>query len=461
MAISKFLILSFLLISWTPSFSLLQLVGYFGAPFLVIVALVHRWLVLSNFDLKFFTITTAIAFLCSVPYSDTGLLNPFLGIVTYSTLMVLVIRFPRSPEPLIPFLLNSVAWMSIFQFCVGTVQLVTGIGGVTFEEGNNGDLFQGTILANSHLCSMKMLYQGTLLLYMQIHMSINKIPYDKPLLLRVGTVLALLGAVLASFLAGLVLFVVSVGSYLGINAVRKATRINPRIVMAAVGAIFLLGTAGLFFVWVQPDNFKELTSAFEQFANEGFANRDRFQKFLVFQESISDILMDNPVNAVVGIGLGRFSSRAAMILSGGYLTNHPAWIPISRSFETTTHIYENWNPEIVKRFGNSTMSMPTSTAQSVLIEFGILGTVLFGWYFWYCARRAALMLKNSPGLEKTMHGGLLKLMPLLLVGTFILTFTDIWLEFSSFSIFLYLLISLALSSKPEEPQFERRQVRMF
>ena len=449
-----------LLISWLPVTGASQLIVYTMPPAILVLASAAGIFRLSKSDFIFLLIGTALAFGIAAMHTQTGLINPTLGLLTYSSLGILAVRFRTDTERLLRMVIHALAWLSIIECFVGVLQLLFKQNAFVFSQLSSGDVVKGTLGgAHSHLYAIKMLFQGLVLLWMYQHARAYNIRYVKPRLVLFGAAAAFAGGVFASFISGTVLFAAGViGHWLFRRLQRpsKTTYAALRRMMAGATVTALL--VGLF-CYTQPGNARLLVGQGRQIATQGFSDEIRYQKIHAFNASISQVLLDNPVNSTVGIGLGRYSSRAAMILSGGYLRDHPSWIPISRSPETTRQIYLLWNPYRWERFGGSIMGMPTSSAQSVLIEFGLLGAGALAWYFVTLARRARQRWLGAPHLHATLQGGMLRLVPVMLSALVAVSFSDVWLEYASVTTVVYLLVIIALShnTNPATPAVASEQ----
>jgi hypothetical protein len=215
----------------------------------------------------------------------------------------------------------------------------------------------------------------------------------------------------------------------------------------------LLGSGGIallaFFLITQQDNAALITRNFRTFIQKGpEANPVVFQKVLVFEESVEELLFDNLKTATFGLGLGRYSSRAAMILSGGYLRNHPDLIPISRSPQTDIYIYSRWNPDVWHIYGGSIMGMPTNSVQSVLIEFGLIGFGAMLWYFGFLVWRAYKRLQRSSDELAILY---LRMVLPFLAALSTVSLTDLWLEYPQLTVYVYLVVVLAFSYRRVSP----------
>ncbi|MFQ5616441.1 MAG: hypothetical protein ACE5GO_08285, partial [Anaerolineales bacterium] len=368
-----------------------------------------------------------------------------------------VVRFKAEGNDLIYTLAFATAGLSLVEAFIGALQLIRLQGGFVFSSLSAGDLVVGTLGTNSHLFATKMLFQGLFLV--ALWPQGRRMGVRRANLWLAGGLAAFAGAMLASALAATVLFFATVfGWQLWLRAKTVFARlqrgvsrftVSARALGFSLASIFLVGLLVWLFVVTQQRNVTLTVYTLQRLAALDLSDRIRFQKIISFRESVDKVLLDNPKNALVGLGLGRYSSRAAMILSGGYLRVHPSYIPISRSPETDAYIYPVWNPETWSAFGGSIMGMPTNSIQGVLIEFGVVGTALLIGYFWTLGRRArarARKLSAGAGLQKA----LLSMVPMLILCLWMVSVTDLWLEYSSLVSFIYLIIVVGLSARPGE-----------
>jgi hypothetical protein len=333
---------------------------------------------------------------------------------------------------------------------VGFAQFLLAQSGVVFNNPASGDDVIGTTFArHSHLYAVKMLFQGVILLYCWNYARERRLTWANPKLLLAGAAAAFVAGVFASFITGMVVFFPTVAAWWLWTAARggdrRAARNVVRTVVLVVGAVIVMG---VLFVVTQPDNARLLEQTVKQAATMKFEDDpDRFQRVLVFQQSIEEILLENPKNATVGLGLGMYSSRAAMILSGGYLYDQPDWLPVSMSEETRKYIYPLWNPERWAGYEGSTMALPSSTAQAVLLEAGVIGTALMLILGGAAVRRAAVMRRAHAAAAASLHYPALRLVTGTLLAFLALSVTELWLEHSSFSSIIFLFVAVALSDR--------------
>jgi hypothetical protein len=289
-----------------------------------------------------------------------------------------------------------------------------------------------------------MLFQALFLLLVREQLYHNRADDLPPAwLFWPGISLAAISALLASALLTTIIFVGAV-LLVTVNWTALAARLVTfhwrwQWVLFMGGAIALV----FFFANTQPRNVTIITRNLNTFLEQGpGGNPIVFQKLLVFEESVREILLRDVATATFGVGPGRYSSRAAMFLSGGYLRNHPSFIPVSRSAETDTHIYPRWNPSVWSRYGGSIMGMPTSSVQSVLLELGIAGFAAIVWYFGTIIRRTQIRLSAT---EEPLSRAFLRMVPPFVIALWGISLTDLWLEYPQITVYICLVVALALS----------------
>ncbi len=84
-------------------------------------------------------------------------------------------------------------------------------------------------------------------------------------------------------------------------------------------------------------------------------------------------------NPIIGVGLGNYSGRAALYLSGEYSKFAEKILPISRSEYTEKYILSLWNRELFENipYMGSVLNHPWASIQSICGEAGIFGLIMF------------------------------------------------------------------------------------
>ena len=419
----------------------------------------------------------------SLFYSDTNFFNPGLGLLTYSSVLILTLRF-RQPARVFSVVIITVTVLSIVEAAIGVVQLLSISGTFIFSATSAGDAVTGTLANNPRVYFMKMFLQAMLLFYVWKD-GYRPSQQGKRLwgrILLIGAVSALIGSVLTGSVAVLALGMGGIIFWHLGEAIYQVL-MTKRLSFGDLAAVSAFFAAGLvLFLITQPGNFKRLNRFVtgeipeprpglvlvegnygpqikELEVEDSTSPRPArgeagpivmgSQKIGVFLESVEEVLFANPRNALIGVGLGRYSSRAAMMLTGGYLMPHnpdgrPAWMPVSRTELTDHYIYNRWLMRN-RIFPNPTSSLhdPYSTVQSVLIEFGMLGTLAVIMYFlWTLRRIAGQAARTGTEVLSFLNARLRPLYFVLLVSSFY----ELWLEWPQVMGLIYLLSSLGLSN---------------
>ena len=286
----------------------------------------------------------------------------------------------------------------------------------------------------SHLFAIKIVFQSLFLLYYEYSLNgFRKLNRN-----IVSAIIGIIAGTFASFLLGTVLIALG----LLITHLYKARARPGLLLKSLVGFALGAGVVFALLFFTQQGNVDLVVQTADQSLTTQGVDSVRYQKIATLEKSVSEILVASPANALLGLGLGRFSSRAAMILSGGYLSGGSGVVPISRSPETKIYIYDVWNDSTKAKFGGSIMGMPTSSFQAVLIEQGILGFLLLLALIYRLRTFASRQFKDAgdPVSRAFLTGTSFIILPFIL-----LTFTDVWLEFPTFTLFPFVLIALVNS----------------
>lgn len=90
--------------------------------------------------------------------------------------------------------------------------------------------------------------------------------------------------------------------------------------------------------------------------------------------SLTTLPLERPYQPLFGLGLGSYSSRAGLILSGRYLGSHPWWVPVSYNTFSYGRIYSYWGVP-------GTINQPQSSWLTLWSETGVIGIALFLYLF--------------------------------------------------------------------------------
>ena len=449
-----------LVISWTPNAGFLQLLNYIGPVAIALLAVYHRTARVEKTDAAYLVILLALGSLNALMHVDTGPIHPVLGLLTYASVVVVMLRFRGIDDETLVAFTVAVAWVSIAEAAIAFVQLMMRYGQIGTLDLAAGDYARGTTMsAFSHLFALKQMFQGTFLVFMAWQASGNAHVRRNRRLIMIGGASAILMAILASFTSGFILFVGVIATWrilvvlrplLGHVGTVEEQRRRFRNGITTLGALAVGAlSAAIVLLSAQPKVVGNTFALAEVVLSGDAPNHPSLRKFTALNASIREVLLGDPVNAAFGLGLGRYSSRAAMILTGVYLGHHPDVIPISMSRETYREIFPRWSKEMQEITRGSIMTMPTSSFQSFLVEFGFLGTLILVLYTRVIWKRTARIREFvPPGSPRAVVLTMAQVFVALLA---VESLTDLWLEFSACSSFVYLILALALSVPAVQP----------
>lgn len=447
---SRAFVIGLLLVSWAPTQGVSQTIAYLGPLALLVAGLLLDSIRLSLADLVWLLILAVLGVSSAVLGGGEGLLNPVVGLMTYSAGIILAVRFSPNGTSvsLARTFLTASAVIGIGEAALGLGQLIWAQRSIVFIDPSMGDHVVGTLGTNSHLFAVKMLFQGLVLAYGWRHASIHGWTAPPVHLLAAGAIACFLGALLASALLATAAFTSAVVAWLLVSAVWKVSRrlaqgsLGPGLGSArwaALGVFLALGL-GTVFGATQGSNVTIVRYA----AVGVLRGQVEVPKIESLELGVREALSRDGKSLLLGIGLGEYSSRAAMILSGGYLESQPRWMPVSRSELTTNHIYSKWRLATWDTYFGSIMAMPTSSVQAVIIEWGLLGSILLLAAAASLAARAAATGRRLPRENDVQP--LLDATPAILLALLAVSFTDVWLEYPSLVTYVCVAVALGLSA---------------
>lgn len=431
------------LISWFPVYGFYQSVVFVIPPAIGVLFLFSKHTWLSKKHLLLLMLIWSVTTLSALLNPNLLLINYGLGLLTFSSLFLILLRSGRVTQRQINTIMLAIAWISIFQLLVSFAQIYV------FRNTDNWfninaywNFMRGTLGTNSHLFSVKMFFNAMFLFF--FFKSSPPISKSSQRLLLIGFVAATLGCFLASFLSGIVIMIVGCGLLYSTQR-RRRIAAKKKFSKILIGGVILASVSII--IVTQGTNIRLLQNTASVVGETMRAGPDgpeswRFGKIFGFVTTYERLLLSSPKNLFLGTGGGHYSSRAAMILSGEYLFNQPPWMPISVTPETENFILPRVRP--LRNYpAISVMMVPFSTIQATLAETGVIGLLLFG-FFWRSILRtnAALMKRES---SESPLAPLREALPYLVASLIAVYFTDLWLEFPSLSIAVFSMVSLALS----------------
>ena len=198
MILTAFLLIASWLYQSGPSMAL----QYALPPLAIAVAVLLKSVSFSKKDLLLVLGFAALVAGHSLFYRDTSGINPLMGLLTYSSALILVLRF-KEPSKAFWTAVIVVAILSILEASIGLVQLLLNYGTILFPTQAAGDAVTGTLANNARVYFMKMFVQGIFLYYVWLHFEALGRAEDRRLkwLILAGAVFGLLGSVMTGGVA--------------------------------------------------------------------------------------------------------------------------------------------------------------------------------------------------------------------------------------------------------------------
>lgn len=430
-----------LLLSWAPAVGAAQLLAYVFAPASAIAVLLVRTSRLSRITIVLAAALCGLGALSLALEGDHGRpLNAALAALTYGSLLAFAPRIRFESERYGTFVV-AMAWITFVELVVAMGQFVASNASLTFQSMAAGDAAVGTLLTNSHLFAIKMLVS-------LVVFAVAAILDVRRRIALFGASASLLGVVLSSALMSTVLGAVAIVAVVYLTPTWLVLRHLRRPIGRLRTTVFVAFVAGgLLFFATQPDNVRFTAATLRVLVSPttGTPERPVPGKVAATLESAS-LLLSQPKVMLLGTSPGHFSSRAALILSGGYLSPQPSYVPVSLSRYTEAIVLPRWNPSVWSvQYRDGVMNQPFHSVQSIVVELGLLGTlVVLAAYvgLWSRALRFKAWDRGSAAIQLTAVVALV-LIPLLLL-------TDNWLEYPQAAIQLLLPLVLLLNVRRAE-----------
>lgn len=300
----------------------------------------------------------------------------FVGLVTFLPLLMMTTERFRRPvdDALFQRILNVVAWYVIVQAVIGLLQLAaTG----------NPDAVTGTLgLLDFHTgaITIAQVYFGFLILGMVLFLMLDA----RTLLTKIGIAAGMIAAAASQSGHQCIFFVAA----LALWAILQTRRVA---VMLAVGTL----AAGLFVLVLvlYPATIDHSRQWYAKTVdNPGSPKR-------LALEGAGAILSD-PKNLFLGTGFGQYSSRAALITSGEFLS-----VPLPHVVTGQSDYYRQYlvpGMDIFEQQGEgSAISKPYFSGLSVLVEFGlVLSLVVVAALAWNLVRALRMMYSPHPRMAQ-------------------------------------------------------------
>lgn len=452
----KFIIFILFAISFFPH----QMIAY-TVPFLLFPLLLIR----SNFRffssdkytlenyIFYFFIFILIAFASSL-INQSNYINFLLATLTFFAPVISFINiflFPYDKKHL-TWAISLIIFFSVIQIPIGIYQIYRGIGWDVINPFKitkaAGDFFVGTLGSNSTLVAVKMVFVASITTALFINTKKRKY-------LVLALILAL-GWILPSAMHTIILAVAILILYIVTAFIKKFFRMllskklsQSRIILALVAITVL----SVFSVMTQKNNINYAINRISIFL--GKEGQESNRKWIGLKNTIFKLPHEKYYAPLIGVGIGSYSSRAALILSGEYLRQQPDFIPISLSKETKKFIVPLWNRELLEDpTKHGVANQPFSTWQSMYGELGLAGIFMLCLVFFQNLKAFSLSNHSSNMYQKSISNS----MKFFTFYLFFLFFFDNWFEYPRFMIpywiFLGLLIKELRSAKSNQKEKE-------
>ena len=323
-------------------------------------------------------------------------------------------------------LISSVKIFTIIQLCFMTVQYLN----IAFQRGSlniystssgAGDLIAGTLLnfAPPLVVTFSFIF---LLFFYNIFIQKKK---NMKFLLLTGLMIMLPGMI-----SGIGVLIIAVISAIIILLIKHLVKLKISKLNIKLLGITIFGVFSLYLI-----QFQNILYGF-RLISLAIASQAFIKIKLIF--NTYELLFSNPIITLFGVGGGNYSSRAAFMVSGEYLSYQPSFIPVTPSKFMLEYILSIWdratyNSIVGGSAGNSMVNEPFIEYCSIAGEAGLIGFILL-----------IIVL-----LELVIFGLRFNNHLLLLGGIYIslILFTNNWFSFPSFALMMWLVIKFAISNK--------------
>lgn len=315
---------------------------------------------------------TAISLSYSLLIPDFEILNAWLWLLTASSPLIWLYDFRRLIT--VPLLHRLAAITTVFLIIESAIGILHGIIGFSrtgsFDLGN-GDFVRGTIdpfLTRSPAGSSIML---AILLSTLLTFLLGVYPSRKSPSYYMAVTAGLLCWVLASAVHTLIFFTIAVVAALLLLFTARIARLSrertnlTRIIMIII-AIGSLASV------IHPKNF-QTTSPYFQYTFGTFGPNAVSPKIRATYNTLVNVPQVVPLQPLIGLGPGQYSSRASLIRSGEYLEGRLPLPPLAHPL-AEQYIISEWRFFKRSLMGGSVF-FPFYSWLSVYGEFGLIGII--------------------------------------------------------------------------------------
>ena len=336
------------------------------------------------------------------------------------------------------------ALLTVFEIVFGYGQMI-----VRFQSFNPfsvvsaaGDFFTGTFLrfGYAHLAALKI---SLVVIYCYfIWVSNWKIK------MGILLIVLIIGWFLPSALYSTLLLVLSFFIYYA-STVVVPNLLRFRIKMSVLYITIAIMGGLLLFSLTQKRNVSYIFNSLNTISQTIFAEMDKAesaQKVHFYRTTIVDLPSTYPYAIISGLGPGNYSSRAAWIVSGLYLSSQPFYIPVTPSEAATMYALPYFEDIVneVRWGAGSVIHQPFASWLAIIAEVGIVGLILVLWLF--------KNLFQNPKNYTSQIGPFIKGNSVALIYLVLLMFVDNIIEYPQFM--NQLAIFFVIANKLDQKKIE-------
>ena len=296
------------------------------------------------------TISCTSLFVDAIRGQETNLPGVILGIVTFMPLFIMISARPsmQVDDTLFRRISRCVAWYVIFQTIIGTIQFAAS-GDPDAVSGTLGlfDLVSGSI-------TITQMYFGFLMISMVLFLMLDWSTW----LAKTGIVAGLVVTALSQSGHQSFFFAGALGLFAVLQSRRVGLMLGTGCVLSALVALVL---------YFYPTTLTSAESWYDKTVN----SPDSPKRLSV--DGARPILSD-PKNLILGTGIGQYSSRAALVSSGEFLSVSLPSVVVGQSLYFRRYLTPGL-ASFEERGEGSAISKPYFTWLSVVVEFGLVQSV--------------------------------------------------------------------------------------
>jgi hypothetical protein len=297
----------------------------------------------------------------------------------------------------------------------------------TISKGAAGDGLSGTLLGFSSPLAISLMITCLAFVALYMHLRERRLLY--------WSAFAGIFSFLPGMMAGTAIFVLSFVLFLVLDFVKgiftmKMTRISFMIGLVLVSLCGVL-------VFTQTSNIKYASILIPKLIS---ANPP--VKVQMIQNTV-DLFHDEPATLITGVGIGNFSSRSALMVSGQYfsakisgiyISTQPFFIPVSVSEFTKKYVLNSWNREMLTKYvggiiGDSMANDPFNFHLSLLAECGLVG------YLFVFGALGLVLLLTFLRRQASIT--------IFILFTFLILGTNDWISYPTYAILFWTMLRIA------------------